>query len=179
MSIILLLLIIVLMMIKTNKLVCGVFSYKTASIAVLSCPVLSFIQSFISKYIEAENSFEFQTADFIGFFFVCIGISGLIGIEKEKPSLMKPFLLTMWVLIATAFTVAIMCIIDHFDFKKGEFSPSDSKKFQYALIIGLTTLYGGQILLTHYVNLLGEDQPFKSTKASESKPPSKALINNV
>ncbi|XP_065203455.1 uncharacterized protein LOC135833608 [Planococcus citri] len=157
------------MMIITKKLVCLVFSNRTLSIVLLSFPVLSLIQAFISKCIEAENSFKIQTDEFILFFIACTCISGLIGVELKKPSLMKPVLLAMWILFAAVLTAAVMCIVDHFDFEKVEFSSRDvSIQFQRALLIGLLLYHAGHIILFHYWDLLAEYQPPKSTQTSIS-----------
>ncbi|XP_065204719.1 uncharacterized protein LOC135834696 [Planococcus citri] len=180
MSIGLLLLIIVFMMIKTDKLVCGVLSYKTASVILLGFPVLSFIQAFLSKYIEAENSFEVHVNDFMFFVFVCTCLSALIGIELKKVSLTTPILLALLLIIFALLATCIQYIVGYFDFTKGQFSSRFvSVQFQYALIAELVSLYAFQIIFTLFMDLFGEDLPSKSKQTSKSKPSSDAPILNV
>ncbi|XP_065204716.1 uncharacterized protein LOC135834693 [Planococcus citri] len=173
---IILLLLIFVLTIKTEKL----FSYKTVSIAFLSFPVLSFIDGFISKFIETEGSFEVKTTDLIALFLVCTCICGLIGIEKKKEFLLSPVLLVILILIVGALTTCIHHIVEDFDFKNAQFKSRDvSVQFQYAVIVEFLLIYAGHVILVHYWDLLDEYQPPKSTQTSKSNPSSEALIINV
>ncbi|XP_065204715.1 uncharacterized protein LOC135834692 [Planococcus citri] len=144
----------------TKKLVCGVFSYKIVSIALLSYPVLSIIGSLLSKFTKAEDSFEVQTIDImVAFHFLYICISGLIGIQKKKPSLLKPVLWTILFFIVAVLALCIHYIVVEFDFKSGRFSSRDvSIEFQEVLMAELELLYIGHIISSYYWDLLGEYQ---------------------
>ncbi|XP_065204717.1 uncharacterized protein LOC135834694 [Planococcus citri] len=162
-----------------KKLICGVFSCKTASIILISFPVLSFIQAFISKYIEAENSFEVHTNDFLILVFVCTCISGLFGIELKKEFLIIPFSIAIMLIIVASLASCILNIVFYFDFNKGQFrSHSASVEFRYAVIIELVSLSTFFIIST-FLTQFGDEQPSVSKPTSKSKPSSEAPTINV
>ncbi|XP_065204720.1 uncharacterized protein LOC135834697 [Planococcus citri] len=170
--------------VNKKKLLWGGFSYETATIILLCFPVITFFQSVLTRWVESENFFEeLQFKDLTMFIIVCACISGIIGIELRKFSLVRPAYLAIWIMIVACFAYCIQAIVSRFDFKKGEFSSRFvSIQFQYAVIVEFVSIYAFLIMSTVIVDLVREHLPSISTQTSTSKsikPSSEVPIVNV